>query len=266
MRIRSVLKKYFLIWRTMTFAAFSVSLSSRFSATLFFTAKILRFSFFLFFLLLIAGKTKVVSSYSLWQVVFFFLTFNLVDITTQLFFREVYRFRNMVISGNFDLVLTKPMNPLFRVLTGGADILDLFTLIPVLIFLIFAAGKMGGVTMGGVILYLLLYFNAIFIAVSLHTFVVAVGVLTTEVDNTIMLYRDLSSMARVPIDVYRQPIRGFLTFVIPMGVMITFPAKALMNLLSPPFILTSFLLGGTFFWLSLKLWGFALSRYSSVSS
>lgn len=259
-------KKYFKVWQIMTFASFSISLVSRFGALLLFSGKILRFFFFLFFLLLLAGQTKVIAGYNIWQVVFFFLTFNLVDLTTQLFFREVYRFRALVVSGNFDLVLVKPVNPLFRVLAGGADILDLFTLFPLLFFLIYAAIKMGGITLVGLGLYLLLYINAILIAIALHTVVASIGVLTTEVDNTIMLYRDLSNMARIPIDIYRQPIQAFLTFVIPVGIMITYPAKALMNLLSFQFILISLFAGVVFFWASLRFWHFSLRHYSSASS
>lgn len=250
----------------MTFASFSISLISRFGAILFFSGKILRISFFLLFLIILTSKTKVIAGYNLWQVIFFFLTFNLIDTCAQLFFREVYRFRSMVVSGNFDLVLVKPMNPLFRVLAGGADILDLFTLPPLLFFLVYAVVQMGGITIWGVGLFLILFLNAILIAIAFHTIVAAIGVLTTEVDNTIMLYRDLSNMARIPVDIYQEPIRSFLLFVIPVGVMITFPAKALMNLLSLPLVVFSLSLGVVAFWISSRFWQFALRHYSSASS
>lgn len=266
MRFFRIIRKYFKIWQILTLASFSISLISRFGAVFFFSGKILRFFFFLFFLFLLAGTTKVIAGYNIWQIIFFFLTFSLVDLTTQLFLREVYRFRAMVVSGNFDLVLVKPVSPLFRVLAGGADILDLFTLPPLLFFLIYTATKMGGITVSGVALYLLLYGNALLIATALHTVVVAIGVLTTEVDNTIMLYRDLSNMARIPVDLYHQPVQAFLTFVVPVGIMITFPAKVLMGLLSFPFILISLLLGAVFFGISLKFWQFSLRHYSSASS
>lgn len=266
MKILRTVKKYFKIWQIMTVASFSTSLVSRFGAIFFFSGKILRFIFFLIFLFLLAEKTKVVAGYNLWQVVFFFLTFNLLDSTTQFLLREVYNFRTMVVRGNFDLVLVKPMNPLFRVLAGGADLLDLLTFPILIFFLIYAAIKMGGITIIGVALYMLLYLNSFLIAIALHAMVVSIGILTTEVNNTIMLYRDLSGMGRIPVDLYRQPIRALLTFIIPVGVMITFPAKAIMNLLSWQFTLFSFFLGGIFFWISLWLWNFSLRRYSSASS
>lgn len=266
MNFFKIFKKYFKIWLVLTLASFSISLISRFGAIFFFSGKLMRFFFFLLFLFLLVGKTKAVSSYTFWQVIFFYLTFNLVDVITQLFLREVYRLRSLVVSGNFDLVLTKPMNPLFRVLAGGADILDLFTLPPLLAFLVFSAIKMGDISLWGFILYILLFLNGMLIAIALHTIVASIGVLTTEVDNTIMLYRDFSNMARIPIDIYSQPIRLFLTFVVPVGIMITFPVKALIGTLSPSWVIFSFLIGATAFWLSLTFWRYSLKHYSSASS
>ena len=266
MTLSEKFKKYFKIWQIMTVASFSVSLISRFGAFFFFIAKIFRFIFFLIFLFLLIGKTKILGDYSLWQVIFFFLTFNLVDMTSQFFLREVYRFRSMVVSGNFDLVLVKPLSPLFRVVAGGADILDLFTLLPLLAFLVFASTQIGGVTLVKIAMYLLLYFNALLIALSFHILVVSIGVLTTEVDNTIMLYRDLTNMGRIPVDIYRQPLRAFLTFAVPVGIMMTFPAKVFMGLLSPFGVFISLSLGLLLFYASLQFWQFSLRHYSSASS
>lgn len=261
-----ILRKYLKVWYLLTISSFSISLSSRFGAVLFLVGKLARFLFFLAFLILLTSRGKILAGYNLWQVIFFFLTFNLVDISAQLFLREVYRFRSLVVSGNFDLVLVKPLNPLFRILAGGADILDLMTLLPLLGFLIYTAIKLGPLSPWGIIFYLLLYFNALLITTALHITVAAIGVLTTEVDNTIWLYRDLTAMARIPVDVYRFPLQFFLTFVVPVGIMITFPAKALMGLLSLPWVMVAFILGGSLFWLSLKFWHYSLTKYSSASS
>ena len=39
---------------------------------------------------------------------FFYLSFSLVDTIAQLFFREVYRFRPLIVSGDFDLPSSNP--------------------------------------------------------------------------------------------------------------------------------------------------------------
>ena len=41
----------------------------------------------------------------------FYLCFNVVDTIGQMLFREVYRFRPLIISGGFDMVLVKPLSP-----------------------------------------------------------------------------------------------------------------------------------------------------------
>jgi ABC-2 type transport system permease protein len=81
-----------------------------------------------------------------------------------------------------------------------------------------------------------------------------------------MIYRDLTQLARFPIDIYREPVRGFFTFVIPVGVMMSFPAKTLFGLLTWPFILYSFVLSWGVLYLSVRLWNFALRKYQSASS
>lgn len=258
--------KYFKVWRLLTMHSFSIATISRFGALLFMTGKIIRFFFFLSFLFLLLTKTEALVGFSIWQVVFFFLTFNLIDSVSQFFFREVYRFRQQVVTGTFDLVLIKPVSPLFRSLFGGADFLDLITLIPLAGFMIYAAGKLGPLDLGSIVLYLVLVLNGFILALSFHIFVLSIAILTTEIDHTIMIYRDLTQMGRVPIDIYNEFLRALLTFVIPIGIMMTFPVKALIGLLNPQTVLISFLVTGLFLYTSLFLWRYSLRHYSSASS
>ena len=260
------IQRYASVWLKLTINSFSAGLSSRLSATLFLLGKVLRFLFFAIFLIVLLTQTKSIEHYTLNQARFFFLTFNLIDTTAQLFFREVYRFRHMVVTGDFDLVLTKPMNPLFRALAGGADPLDLVMLIPYVAALFYVARLIGPVTFVNVLYYLILLINAFLIATSFHILVLAIAIVTTEIDHAIMIYRDITNMARVPVDIYREPIRSIITFVIPIGVMMTFPAKAFLGLLSPLILVISIGIGYVFFALCLRIWRFALTQYSSASS
>lgn len=258
--------RYLNLWQKLTVNSFLIALSSRFGAALFLLGKLLRFILFVIFLLALFSRVTVLAGYSGLQVVFFFLTFNLLDTVTQLFFREVYRFRQLVVSGDFDLVLIKPMNALFRALAGGADPLDLLMLVPYVGAIIVAAVRLNMINFTNVLLYLLLFLNGFIIATGFHILVLALAVVTTEVDHTIMIYRDLTSMGRVPVDIYREPLRSFITFVIPVGIMITLPAKALLGLVTPVSVLSAFAVGAIFLFISLRIWRYALSFYTSASS
>lgn len=260
------MKRYLTVWWLMTTNYFQTAFANRGGALLFILGKMIRFVFFFLLLVIVVEKTKNLAGYNLIQVIFFFLTFNLVDTAAQFLFREVYRFRPLVVSGDLDLVLVKPINPLLRVLLGGADPLDFVTLIPLTALLVWFGTQLGNVSIFSVLLYFLLVLNALVIATAFHIAVLALGILTTAVDHTIMIYRDLTSMGRIPVDFYNQFIRSLLVFVIPIGVMMTIPAKAFMGLLSIHMILYSFAAGLVLFWASLCLWKWALTRYSSASS
>lgn len=260
------MKRYLKLWYIYSVYATQVGLQSRFGSVLLFLGKFLRFGVFLFFIYLLSSAVKDVAGYTFWQLIFIFASFNLIDITAQLFLREVYRFRGYVVTGAMDYFLIRPINPIFRFLFGGADILDLPIFIISVIFIIVSFFNIGDVNIVGVFYYLALVVNALLIALSFHILVLSIGILTTEVDNALWLYRDLTAMGRIPIDLYSQPLRTAITFILPIGVMMTFPGKALFGMLSVPLILVSFAIGISCLLLSLIIWKFSLKRYASASS
>ena len=127
-----MLIKYLKIWWICAINSFQTQLVVRWALVIFLLAKILRFTIFSIFIIILVGKTSALAGYTLDQTIFFYLSFNLVDMLAQLFFREVYRFRSQVVSGNFDFYLIKPFSPLFRSLATGPDLMDFLTLFPLL--------------------------------------------------------------------------------------------------------------------------------------
>ncbi len=259
------MKKYISVWLIMTSGAIQGMFVSKFGFMLFMIAKLLRFFLYLGFLyFLLAGGTKLLS-YSRNEVLLFFLTFAVIAGFSQMFFREVYRFRPRVVSGDFDFDLVKPIHPLLRNLTGGFDVLDLLTLPVYLYFLITTIGAVG-FTPGSLFLYFLLAINGFMIIAAFHIFVLAFGIITSSVDHAVMLYRDIENMARFPIYIYAQPLQAFLMFIIPIGIIFTVPAQVIVGGLSWQFIALAFALGLGFFALSIYYWNNAVKKYSSASS
>lgn len=245
--------------------SFMAVLSQKLVFAIFLFGKLLRFAFFVGFIYFLLKGVGHLVGYSVNQTIFFFLTFNLIDITSQFLFREVYRFRPLIVSGDFDLVLVKPFNALFRALMGGADVIDLVT-IPPLIFALCYVGRLLGPNPLLIAYYLLLVVNGLLIATAFHVAVVSLGIITLEIDHTIMIYRDLTNLGKFPVDIYREPLKGILTFLIPIGIMITLPAKAFMGLVTPTGVVGSFILGLLSIFLAIQFWRFALKRYTSASS
>lgn len=261
-----MLRKYFLVWLRFAINGFQTQLALPGALFIFLLAKILRFLVFTFFIIILFDQTKALAGYSLDQTIFFFLSFNLIDLTTQLLFREVYRFRQAVVLGTFDFYLIKPVSPLFRSLMGGPDIIDFITLIPLIFVIIVFMNRLQIIDFFSILIYLTLLILGFIIALSFHILVLSLAVITTEIDHAIMMYRDIIGMGRFPIDIYKEPLRGFLTFIIPVGIMMSFPAKAVLGLLSPGLIIYAFIFALIGLFLSLKVWNFSLKQYSSASS
>jgi len=262
------MKKYLKVWLKWAQASFIIVLGTyKFSSFLFLLGKIIRFLFFLLTILIFVGKAKALADYTLNQAILFFLVFNLVDILSQFLFRGLYWFRQRLISGQFDYALLKPLNPLFEVLFSHPDPLDLITLFFLIILtIIFLFRNSLIANLFSAFLFFSLLTNALILSFSLHLLVAAFGMITLEIDHLIWIYRDLTQMARIPVDLYAPLIRGFLTFIIPITIMITFPAKALVGLLSWQGVILSFIAGILFLFGSLKFWQYALKNYASVGS
>jgi ABC-2 type transport system permease protein len=217
------------------------------------------------FLLLIFSKASDISGFSREQIIFFYLSYNLIDTAAQFLFRNVYLFQATVVSGDLDYVLLKPLNPLIRVLLGGADVLDLIMLILIIcITMYFGITQISGDLLFW-IGYWVLVANSLFIAASLHIFVLSIGVITVSIDHLVMIYRDITALMRIPVDLYSAPLRAVLTVVIPLGVMFTFPPKFLMRLLSFDTLLYSIFLSAVLFFCSINFWKHSLRHYRSAS-
>lgn len=263
------MKRYFIVWLRLTHASFAQQLATKFSSLLFLIGKTARFLFFLIFLFSLVGHTSGLAGYTKDQIAVFFFVFNIIDIASQLFLRGVYFFRQKVVTGEFDFYLVKPMHPLFRVLAGFTDFLDVISLIALLFYFWYflsTSHVVSGLSFFSLVTFIATLALGCVLSLAFHIVVVSLGILTTEVDHTIMIYRDLTQMARVPTDVYAAPIRIFLTYIVPVAIIFAIPSKALLGLLTPEWFALSLLIVFCSLFLSLRFWHYALSQYGSASS
>lgn len=260
-------KKYWKVWKTIAANALQETFVNRGSNILFFTGKAIRLAFMLLFLWILKSTVKTIGGYTSDQMVVFFLVYQFVDTFAQILYRGVYIFSNLVRRGEFDFMLLRPISPLFGALTGKPDINDAVFLIPSTALSIWIISQLSiTITVSSAFFFGILVLNSLLIATALHIIVLVVGILTTEVDGVIWFYRDISRMAQFPVSVYMEPLKSFLFFVIPVGIMMTIPAEVLLGHAQPQVILFSMLFGISFFYLTLRLWHWSLTQYQSASS
>jgi len=206
------------VWLRISVLAAQSQLLTNWSGVLFIIGKIVRFAVFFVFLFSILSGVETLAGYNREQVITFFLIFNLIDILTQFLFRGVYLFRFSVVTGNFDLDLLKPWPSFFRPIFGWTDILDLVTLVLLIFYLVYfqtISHLQTGLV--DIVLFVILLINSVLIAFAYHLLVCSICILTTEIDHLIWIYRDLSSMARFPTDIYPRVVQILLTFTLPVG-------------------------------------------------
>lgn len=263
----SSLRKYSIVWKTLALTEFQQAFIHRGTNILFLIGKFMRLGMALTFLWVIKNTVTQFAGYTTDQMVVFYLTYQLVDVVGQTFFRGVYMFSEKVRSGEFDFTLLKPMSSLFQALVGKPDVNDALFLFPIVGLSMYMLSTLDlTINLSTALWYCLLLLNSFLIVTALHILVLVVGVLTTEVDGVIWMYRDLTALGRFPVTIYGEPLRFILFFIIPTGMMVTIPAEVLLGS-SPTFSIGATLLVGiTTFFISLRLWNWSLKKYSSASS
>src|SRR3989344_5600884 len=104
-----MIKTYAKVWLMTAQQEFQQMLSTRTSAIFFFIGKMFRFIMFFLILILLKQNISSLAGYTIDAVIIFFLTFNIIDITAQMFFRGVYQISGMIRTGGLDKQLTQPM-------------------------------------------------------------------------------------------------------------------------------------------------------------
>lgn len=258
--------KYFRIWVRSASMAMQAQLTYRLGSFGFLLGKMIRLVFFFAFVIAVFSHVESVAGYSLVETALFFLTFNVVDMGAQIFFRGVYGARRTVSEGDFDFYLVQPCSPLFRMVFSTVDFLDLVTIVPVLVMTGAVFSRLPPLPWLNYLAYGALVLNGIALVFAMHVAVAALAVRTQEMENAIWIYRDVMFMGKFPVDVYASPVRWALTFAIPVAVMTSFPAKALLGALSAAWTLYAFALTAAAVALSLLFWRGSVARYTSSSS
>lgn len=258
---------YLKTWKQLASMSFSSLLSNRIDSLSYFFGKAIRFAFFGIFILSLFHFVDSIAGYSKYEVLFFFLTFNLVDVGSQFFLRGIYFLRNEVKKGQFDMVLIKPANPLFLVFTRLIDFLDLLFLIPIIGLLTYVAvlipGSFSLFSMLGYGAFLML---STILVLAIHIISSAVTVFTMESDNVIWLYRETMTLGRFPPTILSSGIQFIFTFIIPIIIIVAYPVKALLGELTVQHAILACIVTAFFFMFSLFIWKLSLRHYTSASS
>ena len=169
--------------------------------------------------------------------------------------------------GTLDFVLLKPADAQFLVSTARFEVMNFVDALAAIGLAAWALARLHHVpSLGELATALLLTVAAAALLYALAILVIAAAFYVVRLDNLIYLFNSVFDAARWPASVFRGIWRVLFTFVVPLALMTTYPALALLGRLAPLTAVSA--LGGAalFFGLSRVVWRRAIGHYRSASS
>ncbi|SFM48829.1 ABC transporter permease [Thermodesulforhabdus norvegica] len=169
--------------------------------------------------------------------------------------------------GNFDFILVKPVNVQIIGTLRVFSIKKFPGLVAGLGVCIYALCSLKYTpSVEEVISFVILFICAFVILYNLWVMLVSTAFWFIQIDSIMEFIFSLFETGRFPVSVYPAPIRIFLTFIVPIAFITTFPSGAILGKIGYSHVVAGlFLALGTTF-LSIRLWKYALRQYSSASS
>ncbi|MGC4000374.1 MAG: ABC-2 family transporter protein [Anaeromyxobacter sp.] len=169
--------------------------------------------------------------------------------------------------GTLDFVLLKPADAQFLVSTAKFEPWRVVDVLTGLVIFGVAFHRMGRVpSAAGVAMAAVLLVCATVILYSLWILVVSAAFFVVKVDNLSFLFLSMYDAARWPADVFPGLLRLVFTVVIPLAILTTFPAAALLGRLGAPQV-AAIAAGAAVFALAARVvWLRSIGRYTSASS
>jgi viologen exporter family transport system permease protein len=107
---------------------------------------------------------------------------------------------------------------------------------------------------------------AILVLYSIWIVVVSAAFYVVRLDNLAYLFNSVFDAARWPSGIFRGVIHVIFTFVVPLAMMTTYPAEALLGRIEPRTAAASLAGAAAFAALARLVWTRAIGHYSSASS
>jgi ABC-2 type transport system permease protein len=171
-------------------------------------------------------------------------------------------------NGSLDFVLLKPADAQFLVSTAKFEPWRVIDFLGAAAIFTYAFQKMGrwpraeDVLTAGALLVV-----AVLLLYSIWILVVSASFWVVRMDNLSFLFGSIFDAARWPIDAFQSKfLRTIFTYVFPLALMTTFPARALLGTLKPQNTAAALAGGVAFAVLARLVWSRAVRFYTSASS
>ncbi|MCW1967564.1 MAG: ABC-2 family transporter protein [Anaerolineae bacterium] len=180
---------------------------------------------------------------------------------------NVKRLIEMVRLGTLDFVLLKPVSSQFMTTLRYTRFNGIGDFSAGVLTIIYAFGQMTyRPSLEAIVQFACVFLMACLTVYSIWVFIATASFWLVKVNNLTELFRSIYDTGRFPITTFQGGVRFFLTYVMPIAFITTFPAQAFLGKLDAATTLTSVAIAAITFIASNRFWNFAIRNYSSASS
>ena len=169
--------------------------------------------------------------------------------------------------GTLDFVLIKPADAQLLVSFAKIEPWRVVDLVGAGVIFAYAFRRIGHApTLAQVLLAALLLVGAVLVLYSIAILVVSIAFIAVRVDNLLYLFQSIFDVARWPSSIFRGLLAAIFTFVLPLALMTTYPALALLGKLTPATAAGALLGTAAFAAAARAIWLASIRHYTSASS
>jgi len=195
-------------------------------------------------------------------------TFSLVlGLLDGLFQTNMSRLSEQVNRGELDYVLIKPIDSQFYVSTRYLNLNEIPTVLISIVTISAGMARLGlQPSVGAISTYVLLVVCAVTTFYGLWFSSVTLALWSGRINNIAYLILPIADLGRMPSDILQGLFRIIFTFILPVSLISTVPARSLLGVLEPGMIGYAIVASVATVLFSRWFWQFSLSRYTSASS
>lgn len=261
------LKKYFFLYLAMFKASFISDLEYRanfftriLTDVFWYVAQIITFE-------VLYKHTDRIGDWNVYQMRVFLGVLFVIDALYMIFIHEnLENMSEKVRKGDLDLLLAKPVNSQFMITLQKANTALIGNLTLGLSWLFYSLHGLGGFNYLRLFWLFILIPCSLVVIYSMRFMFSATAVIFTRSENLQFLWWQVYRVGMRPDSMYVPWFKWIILTVIPVGVIVSFPARALLN---PPevfYILWPICLVPILIYSTNRFWKYALKFYSSASS
>lgn len=217
---------------------------------------------------IIFSNTNQVAGWSLEQVIVLIGTYHTVaGVVRAVFAPNFQRLVEHVREGTLDFLLTKPGNSQFlasfrriAIFAGAESILGL------IVVGIGVSRLSGAEGVHAAIAFPFALASGLVLLYSFWLFIVTFVFWFVRLDNLPQIFWSLFEAARYPLEIYPGWLRGVVTYLVPVGVVVTVPARGITGYLQLTSLAAFAAFAAVALWAASRFWRFGIGKYTSASS